>query len=123
MSKGVLDSRPQKKTCQSSYFPALGSFGDYLYIKLKMNGISTDFQKSKISSQQNKLVCFTSGWAGGREPGRKGAGGGRREGGKRKSQGGGNREKLRKFRNILLYFAIEMGQKGGNHYEKGRKRE
>jgi len=60
---------------------------------------------------------------GGRGPGRKGAGGGRREGGKRKSQGGGNREKLRKFRNILLYFAIEMGQKGGNHYEKGRKRE
>lgn len=60
MSKGVLYSRPQKKTCQSSYFPALGLFGDYLYIKLKMNGISTDFQKSKISSQQNKLVCFTT---------------------------------------------------------------
>ena len=58
---------------------------------------------------------------GGREPGRKGAGGGRREGGKRESRGGGNREKLRKFRNILLYFAIEMGQKGGNHYEKGRE--
>lgn len=52
MSKGVLYSRPQKKTCQSSYFPALGLFGDYLYIKLKMSGISRlskvqDFEPTK----------------------------------------------------------------------------
>ena len=57
---------------------------------------------------------------GGQEPGRKRAGGGRREGGKRESRGGGNREKLRKSRNILLYFAIEMGQRGGSHYGEGR---
>ena len=46
-------------------------------------------------------------------------GGRRREGRKQGSQGGGNLDYLRKFCNILLYFAIEMGQNGGNHYEKG----
>ena len=40
------------------------------------------------------------------------------EGGRRD---GGNREKLRKFRNILLYFVIEMGQRGENHNGKGRE--
>ena len=59
----------------------------------------------------------TGGWT----PGRKGAGGRRREGRKRESQGGGNQEKLGKFCNILLYFTIEMGQIGGNHYRKGQK--
>ena len=45
-----------------------------------------------------------SGWGQeGTEPGRKGAGGRRREGGKWESQGGGNWEKLKKFHNILLY--------------------
>ena len=43
------------------------------------------------------------GGTGGREPGRNGAGSGRREGRKRESKGGGNREKLR---NISQYFLI-----------------
>ena len=39
-------------------------------------------------------------------------------------QSGGNREKLRNVKtNILLYFTIEMGQRGGNHYRKGREAE
>ena len=52
----------------------------------------------------------------GREPGRK-------EGGKRESRGGRNQEKVRKFCNILSYFAIEMGHRGGNQYGKGREAE
>ena len=43
----------------------------------------------------------------------------RKDGGKRESQIGGKREKLRKFCNILLYFTLEMGQRGGNHCGKG----
>ncbi len=35
-------------------------------------------------------------------------------------QGGGNREKILKNRNILLYFAKEIGQREGDHYGKGR---
>ena len=31
------------------------------------------------------------------------------------------REIGKNLRNILLYFAIEMGQKGGKKYEKGRE--
>ena len=46
-------------------------------------------------------------------------GGRKREVGKRESRGGGNREKLKHFRNILLYFAIKIGQRRGNHYGKG----
>ena len=69
------------------------------------------------------FICPPPEWVGigGWEPERKGVGGRKREGGKRESKGGGNREKLRKFRSSLLYFAIEVEQKGGNHYEKGRE--
>ena len=64
------------------------------------------------------LSCRQWVGTGGQEPGRKGAGGGRRERGKQESQGGGNRETLR---NILFYFAIKIGQRGGNHYRKGQE--
>ena len=45
----------------------------------------------------------------------------RREGGKRDTQGGRNLDKLRKFCNILLYFTIEIGQRGGNHFGMGQE--
>ena len=45
--------------------------------------------------------------------GKRGTGGGRREGGIRDFKGGGNRE------DISLYLTIEIGQRGGNHERKG----
>ena len=53
---------------------------------------------------------------GGQEPRRKGAGGGRKKGRKQESQGGGNREKFKKILRhvVILYFAIQMGQREGN---------
>ena len=62
--------------------------------------------------------CVPTAWVGtaGSEPGR-------REGGKRESRGGGNQEKLGKFRNILLHFAIEMRgrEEEGTTKERVRK--
>ena len=59
---------------------------------------------------------------GDRSPGEKG-----REAGEERARSGSSKmartseEKLRKFRNILLYFALEIEQGGANHYEKGRE--
>ena len=56
---------------------------------------------------------------GGREPGRKGAGDGRREGGKWETRGDGNREKLRKCRNIFLIFRNRNGAERREPLRKG----
>ena len=64
---------------------------------------------------------FSGGGQGGREPGRIGAGGRRRKGGKRDSQIGGNREKRRKILQYCVTFYNEREPRGGNPYGRGRE--
>ena len=65
------------------------------------------------------VVIIKWGGTGGREPGRKGAGGERREGGKRKSKGGRNREKLRKISQHFVIFCNTNGTKRRDPLRKG----
>ena len=71
-----------------------------------MNGIvcfANTFPQDRVIARLLMVWVGTGGW----EPGR-------REGGKQESRGSRNREKLRKFCNILLYFGKkrEVGVKG-----------
>ena len=62
------------------------------------------------------LAVLTDQWrgTGGREPGRKGTGSGRREGAKRECQGGGNREKTSIISHHFIIFR--------NRYKTKRRR-
>ena len=72
--------------------------------------------KILLAKKQPQWWVGTGGW----EPGRKGAGGGRRDGGKRESKGDRNWEKLRKFlQHFVIFRNRYMGQRGGNHHGKG----
>ena len=52
---------------------------------------------------------------------KRGLGGRRRNGGRRDTQRGGNREKRRKILQYWVHFTIEIEQRGGNPYGRGRE--